>query len=77
MFPIFTLFQRRETMINKNMDIAKNNIGTIENEEDDEMVPFSPSMEQAKMTWSKGIIKLQKYSVRNVDIIAEVKIKVL
>ena len=45
MFPIFTLFQRQETMINKNMDIAKNNIGTIENEEDDEMVPFSPSME--------------------------------
>ena len=45
MFPIFTLFQRRETMINKNMDIAKNNIGTIENDDDDEMVPFSPSME--------------------------------
>ena len=45
MLPIFTLFQRRETMINKNIDIAKNNIGTIENEEDEEMVHFSPSME--------------------------------
>ena len=51
-------------------EIAKYNIGTIENDVDDSTAPFSPSTEYAKITWSKGIIKLQKYSVRNVDIIA-------
>ena len=50
-------------------EIAKYNIGTIENDVDDSTAPFRPSMEYAKMTWSKGIIKLQKYSVKNVDVI--------
>ena len=69
-FPILTLFQSLETMTNKSIEIVKNSIGTIENEDDDEIVPFKPSMEYAKMTWSNGIIRLQKYSVRSVDIIA-------
>jgi hypothetical protein len=51
-------------------EMTKYNIGTIENEDDDSTAPFKPSTEYAKITWSKGIIKLQKYSVSNVDIIA-------
>jgi hypothetical protein len=44
-FPIFTLDQSLEMKTNKNIDNAKNNIGIIENEEDEEIVPFNPSME--------------------------------
>ena len=49
-FPILTLFQSLETMTNKSIEIVKNSIGTIENEDDDEMVPFNPSMEYANTT---------------------------
>ena len=59
------------------IDIARYNIGIIENEEDDDTVATRLSTEYAKMTWSKGIIKLQKYSVNNVETIAKINIKTL
>ena len=70
MLSIFTFFHSLEIKMQIAKEIAKYNIGTIENDVDDSTAPFSPSTEYAKITWSKGIIKLQKYSVRNVDIIA-------
>ena len=57
--------------MNNITDIARNTIGTIENEEDDCIVPFKLSTEYVKITWSKGDIKLQKYSVSNVEVTAK------
>jgi hypothetical protein len=69
-FPILNLFHNLEIMEHNVNEMTKNNIGIIENEEDDCIAAFRPSTEYAKMTWSNGIIKLQKYSVNNVEIIA-------
>ena len=70
MLPIFTFFHNLEIKMQSAREMTKYNIGTIENEDDDSTAPFRPSMEYAKITWSKGIIKLQKYSVNKIDIIA-------
>jgi hypothetical protein len=68
-FPTLTFFHSLEIKMQRAKEITKYNIGIIENDVDDSTAPFRPSMEYAKITWSKGIIKLQKYSVKNVDII--------
>jgi hypothetical protein len=70
MSPIFTFFHNLEIKMQSASEMTKYNIGTIENEDDDSTAPFRPSTEYAKITWSKGIIKLQKYSVNKIDIIA-------
>ena len=70
MFPILTLFHSLEIKMQTAKEITKYNIGTIENDVDDSTAPFRSSAEYAKMTWSKGIIKLQKYSVKKIDIVA-------
>lgn len=67
---ILTFFQKRDIITKINIDTAIYRIGMIENEEDEEIVAFKLSTEYAKMTWSKGIVRLQKYSVKSVEIIA-------
>ena len=70
MFLILNLFHNLEIKAHNIIEMTKNNTGIIENEEDDSIAPFKPSTEYAKITWSNGIIKLQKYSVNKVEIIA-------
>ena len=47
---ILTLFQRRDIIMKSVIDIAKYNIGIIENEEDDDTVAIRLSTEYAKIT---------------------------
>ena len=47
---ILTLFQRRDIIMKSVIDIARYNIGIIENEEDDDTVAIRLSTEYAKMT---------------------------